>query len=259
MSEVISRPPHAWDAPSLTAHGKLALNRQIARDLTRRVLGGDLPVGAELPSESELAELYGVNRLTVRQALGDLTRQGLITTSRGRRATVAAPPVRYRLDQRPGTSLLSAMAEQGRPVGHDVLGVTTTPATDAPLPLDECDECVRYDYRRIVEGSPWSSSTTWIAAAVAPRAWSGERPVLDEVAVEHGLQIRRAVRMFAAVPASLDHAEALDVAVGTALLRVTGTSVDQHRRTIAVVRHLVLGDRAEYVINLIEPTPEEAP
>lgn len=98
----------------------------------------------------------------------------------------------------------------------------------------------------------WSRSSTWLPRALAPREWTGDGPLLDAVASAHDLQIRRAIRAFAAIPATLDDADTLDVPVGSALLRVTGTSVDQHGRTIAVVRHRVLGDRAEYLVNLLE-------
>lgn len=252
MTDSAPAEPGGWMPLSLATHAKVALNRQITRDLGLRIRNGELPAATELPSEADLAARYGVNRLTVRHALSDLARQGLIVTARGRRATVAAPPVRYRLDQAAGASLSSAMSEQGLDVDHEVRSTTTTRPSDAPLPLDGTARCVRYDYRRLVDGTPWSVSSTWVAADVAPRTWDGQRPVLDEVAHAHDLQIRRAVRAFAAVPASLDDAEALDVPVGAPLLRVTGSSVVHTGRTIAVVRHRVLGDRAEYVLNLID-------
>lgn len=205
-----------------------------------------------LPAEADLAATYGVNRLTVRHALGDLARQGLVTITRGRRTTVASPPVRYRLAQNPGASLSSAMAEQGLAVIHEPTGVEPVPVTDPPFALDGAGPCVRFDYRRCVDGSVWSRSSTWLPRALAPREWTGDGPLLDAVASAHDLQIRRAIRAFAAIPATLDDADTLDVPVGSALLRVTGTSVDQHGRTIAVVRHRVLGDRAEYLVNLLE-------
>lgn len=252
MTSTAPADPGGWMPASLATHAKVALNRQITRDLSQRIRNGELPAATELPSEAELAARYGVNRLTVRHALGDLARQGLIVTARGRRASVASPPVRYRLDQAAGASLSSAMGEQGLDVDHDVGSITTARASEAPLPLDGTARCVRYDYRRFVDRTPWSVSSTWVASDVAPRNWDGQRPILDEVARAHDLQIRRALRAFAAVPASLDDAEALDVPVGAPLLRVTGTSVDQTGRAVAVVRHRVLGDRAEYVLDLTD-------
>ena len=236
---------------SLSQHAKVSLSRQIARDLTERIHSGDLGPGDQLPSEAQLAGSYGVHRLTVRQAVSELVQQGLVSTGRGRPSLVTVPPVRYRLDQTPGASLSSSMSEQGLEVRHEVFDVERVDAGDAPVPLTAARRCVRYRYRRWVDGTPWSLSSTWLAATVAPRSWDGARPLLDEVAERHGLEIRRASRSFVSVPAGLADAEGLDVPVGAPLLRVTGTSVDQSGRTIAVVCHHTRGDRAEYVVNLI--------
>jgi GntR family transcriptional repressor for pyruvate dehydrogenase complex len=57
--------------------------QQVADQLRSLILGGDLSPGDRLPPESELIELFGVSRGTVREALRALASQGLITTSRG--------------------------------------------------------------------------------------------------------------------------------------------------------------------------------
>ncbi len=67
--------------------------QQVADQLRTLILGGDLAPGDRLPPESELIELFGVSRSTVREALRALSSQGLITTSRGATGgSVVAPP-----------------------------------------------------------------------------------------------------------------------------------------------------------------------
>jgi DNA-binding FadR family transcriptional regulator len=50
-----------------------------------------LGIGDQLPSEAELAQRFGVSRVTVREALKILAGQGLVALARGRRATVTQP------------------------------------------------------------------------------------------------------------------------------------------------------------------------
>lgn len=238
---------HRW--PDLSVRGKVTVARQIAVELTNRIRVGEFGPGDPLPTEAELAEAFRVNRLTVRQAVAELAAQGLVTTARGRRTSVSLPPVRYRIDETPGTSLTSSMAEQALAVAHEIAEMATVDPADAPHPLDAL-RCVRYRYRRWVDGTPWSRSYTWPPDDLAPARWDGTRPLLDEVADRHGLEVSRAIRTFGAAPADLEDSEQLDVAVGAPLLVVTGTSIDQHGRTIAVVSHHVRGDRAEYVVDL---------
>jgi DNA-binding FadR family transcriptional regulator len=56
----------------------------VARRLGDSIALGLLPDAEQLPSESDLAERFGVSTVTVRQALGLLREQGLIQTRRGR-------------------------------------------------------------------------------------------------------------------------------------------------------------------------------
>jgi DNA-binding FadR family transcriptional regulator len=56
---------------------------EIAADLRRRVVAGELEPGERLPTETMLATEFGVSRATVREALRQLDAQSLIRTSKG--------------------------------------------------------------------------------------------------------------------------------------------------------------------------------
>ena len=57
--------------------------RQIADSLMRRIYHGEISDGGRLPGEHDLAESYDVSRSTIRQALAELQRAGLIETWTG--------------------------------------------------------------------------------------------------------------------------------------------------------------------------------
>lgn len=57
--------------------------RDVVGALRARIVSGELPAGARLPSELELAALQGSSRGAVRGALAALARQGLIESRRG--------------------------------------------------------------------------------------------------------------------------------------------------------------------------------
>jgi GntR family transcriptional regulator len=61
---------------------------QLADDLAAKIARGDFPAGSRLPSEAELAETYGVARMTVRRALDVLRDRGLVRTLHGRGTVV---------------------------------------------------------------------------------------------------------------------------------------------------------------------------
>jgi GntR family transcriptional regulator, transcriptional repressor for pyruvate dehydrogenase complex len=64
------------------------LSNRVARMLLERVLLGELPPGAELPSERELSEQFGVSRTVVREAIRSLSGKGVIDKRNGRKARI---------------------------------------------------------------------------------------------------------------------------------------------------------------------------
>ncbi|MFD4529724.1 GntR family transcriptional regulator [Streptomyces sp. NPDC058470] len=64
---------------------------QVQRDL-RRQIDQELQTGYRLPTERELSELYGVSRITIRQALGALAADGYVERRQGAGTFVADIP-----------------------------------------------------------------------------------------------------------------------------------------------------------------------
>ena len=57
---------------------------KIIAQLLENLASGKLKAGERLPTEQELADTYGVSRITSKRALDMLTRAGVIQRSRGR-------------------------------------------------------------------------------------------------------------------------------------------------------------------------------
>lgn len=62
--------------------------KQLADHIRDQIVAGTLPAGANLPSESELAEQHGIAKNVVKQALANLRAEGLIVSGRGRLSRV---------------------------------------------------------------------------------------------------------------------------------------------------------------------------
>ena len=71
--------------------------RQVAEHLRSAVRRGQLRPGDQLPSEADLIAHYGIARMTVRQALGELRTEGLVVAEQGRGVFVRPQPKLKRL------------------------------------------------------------------------------------------------------------------------------------------------------------------
>jgi DNA-binding GntR family transcriptional regulator len=80
--------------------------RALAAELRRRISAGELAPGETLPSEARLVRETGLSRTTIRQAIGQLRQEGLVTTDRPAGSVVLgrAEPVVLRPDDQ-ATSL----------------------------------------------------------------------------------------------------------------------------------------------------------
>ncbi|MDO5416358.1 MAG: GntR family transcriptional regulator [Lachnospiraceae bacterium] len=62
---------------------KISAADQVCDIIKENIQNGEWPVGERLPAESELASMFGVNRLTVRLALQKLNTLGIVETRTG--------------------------------------------------------------------------------------------------------------------------------------------------------------------------------
>lgn len=226
------------------------LYRQLADHLVAR-LGTDYPWGERLPSEAELATEFDVNRLTVRQALADLARQGLVDPIQGKGTFVTPPAIRYSVAAGKDASFTRAM----RGLGHEVeIRSLRTVRDDDPGIRQELATrrvVTRYDFVRIVDGSPWSLSRTWLAAARFPglaEHWAGDSSLSAVLEERYDVRLRRAGRTFSAVPADPVDAEHLMVAVGSPVLVTRGLLVSEQGEALAVTEHRCRGDRVQFTV-----------
>jgi len=73
-------------APFPRRPARLAL--PVIEALTDQIVSGELSVGAQLPSEPALCEIFGVSRITMREAVKSLEEKGLVLARQGSGTTV---------------------------------------------------------------------------------------------------------------------------------------------------------------------------
>jgi DNA-binding FadR family transcriptional regulator len=75
-------------SPAIAPIRRISLPDQIATVMRKEIFTGGYRPGDKLPAERELADKYGISRLTLRKALGMLSQEGWIEISQGRNIVV---------------------------------------------------------------------------------------------------------------------------------------------------------------------------
>jgi GntR family phosphonate transport system transcriptional regulator len=104
----------------------IALWRQIQASVEGEIRSGRRAPGSRLPTEGEFATRFGVNRHTIRRAMEELERQGLIRIEQGRGSFVAEDVVDYPLGPRTRFSEI-IRAQKREPAGR-ILRAELVPA-----------------------------------------------------------------------------------------------------------------------------------
>jgi LacI family transcriptional regulator len=77
---------------SIDSGASTPLYQQVARDIRRKILNGQMPVGSKLQTHRELAVTYGVSVITINKALSGLVSEGVLHSRVGRGTYIAARP-----------------------------------------------------------------------------------------------------------------------------------------------------------------------
>ena len=153
------------------ARGAKPLHAAIADNLAGLIASGSLAPGSRLPPERRLAATFGVSRMTVRQGLGELERDGLVRRVVGRSGgTFVSDAPRGNGATRAGG--LSASLRQGAGASHSELVSAEIEAagkrTAAALDLKRQDRDVVITRLRLAGGRPLAVERTSLSARRFP-------------------------------------------------------------------------------------------
>jgi GntR family transcriptional regulator len=235
---------------------KLALPRGLPRggpkgQALRGILEGllaVLPPGAALPSERELAERYGLARMTVRNEIERLTAEGLVYRLHGRGTFVAEPPV---AQAGALSSFTEDMLARGLAPGSIVRSTGSIKADRflaATLELAPGDRVFQLDRVRTGDGHPMAIEQAFLPG---PRFRGIEDIDFTEMSLFEVLDQAFAVKLatadqrVVAVKISADEARLLDVRAGDPGLRFHTVARDRAGVPVYYAVSLFPGDQYE--------------
>lgn len=190
------------------------------REILRRLAEQDLPPGSPIPSERDLAEQYGVSRLTVRAAVGQLVSEGLLTRARGRGTFTAQRRMEVQLYLE---SFTDDMRRRGRAPSTEVLSCAEDvppPAAAAALGLEPTETAYRLFRLRRADGTPLAVERGWYNRHRLPQLLELDlsRSLYTLMAENFGVQLNHGRQTVWAEGADRETARLLGIRTGSPVL-----------------------------------------
>lgn len=206
---------------------------------------GRLADGEFLPGEPRLAETFGVSRVTVRRALDALAADGLIERRAGSGTVVrskTSQPVAMDF-----TTLMPQLVEMGQSTTARLLSFSYGPAPEFVARSMELEAQARVQIAtrvRSAEDRPFSHLTTYVPEDIARNYSENDLAATPLFALleRSGVQINDAHQSVSATLAGPEVAEALEVAVGSALLSLRRVVRDADGRGVEYLAALYRPD-----------------
>jgi GntR family transcriptional regulator len=223
------------------------LYAQIHGEIRRRIETDELPAGASVPSERELAEVCKVSRMTARQALNALKREGLVYQERGVGTFVSKRKldvhtrnlVGFTEEMRgrglaPSTKILLSGRENANQEIAEELGI------------DKEDEVFHFQRLRLADNLPLAFEDAYLPIKRFPdldRKNLEKESLYKILETDYGVVMHHAEEVLEATCASKEIARALSIKPKSALLIVHRVVFSESNLAVESVRTFYRADR----------------
>lgn len=228
----------------------------VFRELQSKILSGYWPENAMIPTEFELCEEYNVSRITVRRALEELVRTGLIRRSRGKGSFVCSTKhlseTRNAATDNLYDSILTNIKNQI--IEDKYYGPNTSLAKNMPLLLNNVDEgIVRIRLLELVDEVPHSLKSVFVSESTSKlldREDLANKPFLEVYEKSTNNKIISMRRTISAIIPDDYHCNLLGVKRGTAHLWMKNTAFIEDRVPVATSYTIINGNLFDFVVDL---------
>lgn len=233
---------------------------QLENILREKINSAEYRPGDAFPTEDQLIHSYKVSRITVRQALSSLEKDGLILRRRGKGSFV--------MDEQ---RVLEPMKLTGMMEDIIAMGVKTktkivnfdfvVPPKKAAehLRLDEGSKVLRVERIRLIQGSPISHTISYIPHELGKKISKKDlimQPMLNILEKKCKAKIGRGSQIIEATVADSRVASLLEVMTGSPLLKIERTVFDIRNRPVEYISILYRSDRYHYTVELVRKRSE---
>jgi GntR family transcriptional regulator len=220
---------------------------QIEEDIRSRIQAGVLRPLDQVLSESELAEAFGVSRMTARKSVDRLVSEGLLFRRAGKGTFVAPEKISHSASTQ--ISFSGAMQALGLHHSTRVLEVGLAPAPKSIASALRQPEGTRLPFLRrlrYVEGEPAALHLAFLPPSLASILDEDLEGSLNELMTNAGARVCAARDTIETVPATTEDAKLLGLRRGAPLFHIEGVGLSASLEPLRYTQALYRGDRFRF-------------
>ncbi len=235
-----------------------ALDRRLCSTIVTRVHAGRYPPGTRLPGERQLAGELGVSRTTLRRALQELARQGLLEASSKRGwfvppAAVGEPPSTLQ-------SFTEMTRARGQRPGARVLSITSRspgPTEAGRLAIDDDAAVIELVRLRSIDDQPVCHDRSVLVADRVPGLLQADltgRSLLSWLEQQAGIELLRSSYVVSAALVPAELTELLRLPAGSPVLVAEEVIYDDDQQPVLLGRLVYRADAYQVRSDLFRPS-----
>jgi GntR family transcriptional regulator len=233
----------------------IPLYYQLENILREKIRSGEYGPGESFPTEDQLVRDYGVSRITVRQALSALEKDGLIARRRGKGSFVTER--KGQIEAMKLTGMMEDIIDMGIKTRTKIInfGFVPPPRKVAEsLRLDEDSKVLRIERLRLIQDAPISYTLSYIPPDLGKKINIRDltiHPILNLLEKKCRVKIERGTQIIEATVADSRVASLLEVMTGSPLLKIERMVFDASERPVEYISILYRSDRYHYSVDLV--------
>ncbi len=233
----------------------LPIYYQIKNKIQEWIVSKEYSPGEQIPSETEIAKIFGVTRMTVRQAISLLIQEGLLYRKRGAGTFVTDDPNllgRLGLDFTGFMDELFYQVSKSKTLAARIERVKTPKIVKEKLNTQD-DEIIKIERVRTLNGRVFAFTVNFLPESIGNRideAMLYEKPLLKILEVDLDIEFDEAFQTIEASFSDQYVSEKLQIPSGSPILFVERIMYDKKKKPFELVQTSYRGDIYKYVVRL---------
>ncbi len=233
----------------------IPLFQQAKDEIKRKILDGTFAPHDKLPSERELTEQFKMSRVTIRQALSELQREGLIFKINGKGTFVSKPKASF------DVSTLKGFGETAVSLGQESFSKLISVShhsnfntINKKLNLPPGETAVRIQRLRYLNREPLAFDITYAPKDLGERLAASDierRDILEILENDFQLHIDMADVGIEALLCEKNLAEQLSVEEASAIMHIERTILDANHLPLLYENLYYRGDNFKFGMNVL--------